>query len=91
MEKKLLDIIKQNKLFVKGDRVCVAVSGGADSVALLVLLNKLKKELGITLVGVHINHHIRGEESDQDMKYVELLSKNLGLDLEVVHVDAINF
>jgi tRNA(Ile)-lysidine synthase len=58
-----------------GDRVCVAVSGGADSVALLLTLkaaNKAKNNaLGIGLSAVHVNHNLRGEESLADQRFVE--------------------
>lgn len=91
MEKKLLEIIKRNKLLKKGDRVCVAVSGGADSVALLMLLNNLKNELGISLYVVHVNHHIRGLEGDQDMLFVESFAKQIGVKAETIHVDAVKY
>ena len=57
-----------------GDRVGVAVSGGADSVALLLLLLELRKELGIVLSVVHFNHKLRGKASDADEKFVANLT-----------------
>jgi len=66
-----------------GHRVGVAVSGGADSVALLRLLLELRDELGIVLSVVHFNHHIRGDASDSDEAFVcELASR---YDLEFHH------
>ena len=53
-----------------GDRVAVAVSGGADSVALLCLLLELRAELGTVLSVAHVNHKLRGEESDEDERFV---------------------
>ena len=57
-----------------GDRVGVAVSGGADSVALLLLLMELRKELGVVLSVVHFNHKLRGKASDADEKFVAKLT-----------------
>ncbi len=57
-----------------GDRVGVAVSGGADSVAMLRVLLELKEELGIVLAVVHLNHQIRGEEADRDEQFVRELA-----------------
>jgi tRNA(Ile)-lysidine synthase len=62
-----------------GDRVGVAVSGGADSMALLLLLVELHKRLGIVLGVVHFNHQLRGRSSDADERAVAKLAKRLGL------------
>ena len=58
-----------------GDRVGVAVSGGADSLALLRLLEELAGELGVRLAVVHFNHLLRGAESDGDEQFVAHLAK----------------
>ena len=63
-----------------GDRVAVAVSGGADSVALLCLLLELRAELGIVLSVAHVNHKLRGEESDEDAKFVRELASRQSLE-----------
>src|SRR5438132_550964 len=69
--------IRRHKLLNPGDRVGVAVSGGADSVALLRLLLELRKELGLVLSVVHFNHKLRGAEADDDEQFVgELASQN---------------
>jgi tRNA(Ile)-lysidine synthase len=60
-------------------RIGVAVSGGADSVALLRLLLELREKLGIVLSVVHFNHKLRGRASDADEKFVAKLSKQYGL------------
>ena len=62
-------------LFKPGDRVGVAVSGGADSVALLRALIELRGELGLVLSVVHFNHKLRGEESDGDELFVSELAR----------------
>src|SRR5580700_2386890 len=68
-----------------GDRICIAISGGADSVALLLTLhaaNAAKREsLGVGLSAVHINHNLRGEESNADQRFVEALC--IGLDIPI--------
>lgn len=73
MLNKLTAFIRKYEMFAPGDRVICAVSGGADSVALLFALYLLKDRLGITLEAAHFNHHLRGEESDADAAYVRQL------------------
>ncbi len=67
----------------KGKRICVAVSGGEDSVALLHYLNALKDEKGYSLCAVHCEHGIRGEESIEDMRFVKRLCDKWGVELFV--------
>ncbi|MFB3915961.1 MAG: tRNA lysidine(34) synthetase TilS [Terriglobales bacterium] len=74
LEDKVLAYIHQHELLCAGDRVGVAVSGGADSVALLRLLLKLRDELGLVLSLVHFNHRIRGAEADADEHFVAALA-----------------
>lgn len=66
--------IRRLDLLQPGDRLGVAVSGGADSVALLRLLLELRPELGIVLSVVHFNHKLRGPDSDADEKFVAELA-----------------
>ena len=70
MLNKLLKFIREQEMIQPGDRVICAVSGGADSVALLFALYLLKEKLDITLEAAHFNHHLRGEESDRDEAFV---------------------
>jgi tRNA(Ile)-lysidine synthase len=74
-------------LFGAGDRVGVAVSGGADSVALLRLLLELREELGIVLSVVHLNHQLRGRAAERDEQFVTKLAERYGLELFVEHVN----
>ena len=67
---KLLAFIRKNNLIQPGDSVVCAVSGGADSVALLFALYLLREKLEIALSAAHFNHHLRGEESDGDEAFV---------------------
>jgi tRNA(Ile)-lysidine synthase len=71
----VLEYIRAQELLKPGDRVGVAVSGGADSVALLRLLLELRKELGVVLSVVHFNHQLRGAESDEDEQFVAELAR----------------
>ncbi len=61
--------------------MAAAVSGGADSVALLCLLLELRDELGIVLSVAHVNHKLRGEESDEDERFVAELARRHELQL----------
>ena len=67
---------------LSGRRVLVAVSGGSDSVALMHLLLALRETLGIELVVGHLNHALRGDESDADCQFVIDESKRIGLPCE---------
>ncbi len=71
---RLLQFVAEHGLIRPGDRVAVAVSGGADSVALLRLLLEARSELGIVLSVAHFNHKIRGHEADEDAAFVRALA-----------------
>jgi tRNA(Ile)-lysidine synthase len=79
----LLKTIRKHESIRPGDRVAVAVSGGADSVALLCLLLELRAELGIVLSVAHVNHKLRGRESDEDERFVAGLAKRHALEIHV--------
>lgn len=70
MRNKLLRMIRQYDMIMPGDTVVCAVSGGADSVALLFAMYLLRDKLDIRLEAAHFNHHLRGEESDGDEAFV---------------------
>jgi tRNA(Ile)-lysidine synthase len=72
----VLHYIRERNLLRPGDRVAVAVSGGADSVALLRVLLELRAQLGIVLFVAHFNHELRGEESDADEQFVAELARH---------------
>jgi tRNA(Ile)-lysidine synthase len=75
------DAIRRHGLLAAGDMVLVAVSGGADSVALLVALHELRGALGIRLAAAHLDHGLRGEEGANDRRFVEALATRLGVTL----------
>ena len=70
-----------------GDRVVVGLSGGADSVALLCVLNELAAELEIDISACHINHNLRGAESDRDENFCKLLCEKMSVPFTSVSVD----
>ena len=69
------------------NRICVAVSGGVDSVCLLHYLNEEKKRYGFSLSAVHCEHGIRGEDSLADMQFVKSLCDEWGIELFVFQAD----
>lgn len=70
---KLKDLIREGKLFKKGDRLVIAVSGGVDSVTLLFLMIQLSNEFKLDISVAHLNHGLR-EESDSEEKFVKKLA-----------------
>ena len=70
MLNKLERFLREQNMIRPGDTVICAVSGGADSVALLFALYLLKEKLDITLEAAHFNHHLRDAESDRDAAFV---------------------
>ena len=70
MLNKLCAFIGEQKLICQEDQIICAVSGGADSMALLFAMYLLKEKLGIRLAAAHFNHNLRGTESDADESFV---------------------
>ena len=75
------------KMIEEGNAVVIALSGGADSVSLLHAMKQLSGRLGVEVSACHINHHIRGEESDRDMRFCEELCRRLGIPLVIREAD----
>lgn len=70
-------------LLPPGERVLVAVSGGGDSMALLLALLAARRKCGLSLVAAHINHELRGRESDEDERFVVTHCQRLGVPIVV--------
>jgi tRNA(Ile)-lysidine synthase len=87
LAQRVLRSLQRQGMAHAGDRVGVAVSGGADSVALLLLLEGLREKLGIVVSIVHFNHKLRGRASDADERFVAKLAAAQGLTLHVHHAD----
>jgi tRNA(Ile)-lysidine synthase len=79
--------MKKLDLLRAGERLGVGVSGGADSVALLLLLLELRDESGIVLSVAHLNHQLRGRASDADEKFVRKLAEKHGLEFHDASAD----
>ncbi|MCL6456932.1 MAG: tRNA(Ile)-lysidine synthetase, partial [Gorillibacterium sp.] len=72
------NLIREEELFIPGDRVVVAVSGGPDSVALLSILQMLSEDWGLKLMVAHVNHGFRKAESELEALAVAKLAGKLG-------------
>lgn len=81
MLNKLQSFIRRYEMVHPGDRVTCAVSGGADSMALLFALYLLKEKLQISLAAAHYNHGLRGEESDRDEAFVRVFCDRFDIPL----------
>jgi len=76
--------INENELIKIGDKLLLGCSGGADSNAMLYLFSQLRVTYNLTLLAVHVNHQIRGAESDADQESVKELCSNLNIPL-IIH------
>jgi tRNA(Ile)-lysidine synthase len=85
--RRVLETMRRLGLLRPGERVGVGVSGGADSVALFLLLLELREKLGIVVSVAHLNHKLRGAASDGDEKFVAQLAAKHGLEFHGGSVD----
>jgi len=83
----ILPIIRRLSMAEKDETVCAAVSGGPDSTALLFLLNDVREELGVSLSACHLNHCLRGGESDRDEDFARKLADRLSIPIRVETVN----
>ncbi len=90
IQEKILQTIKRYHMFRRYDKVLVCISGGFDSTALLLILNELKEKLSIDIQTAHLNHMLRGKESDEDEKFVRELTDRLGIPLTVKRKDVLS-
>lgn len=79
--------VAEHHMLEKEDKVIVGVSGGADSVCLLFMLKELEKEMGFSILAVHVNHGLRGEAADRDENYVRTLCEKEEIKLLIFHED----
>ena len=88
-EEKILDQIQSNGLFEEIDRVLLAVSGGADSVAMAYALSELRKKqlFSCEFIIGHVNHCLRGAQSDADEAFVQALGQQLEIPVVTKRVD----
>ncbi len=83
LEEKVLQTIKKFDMLSFNDRVLIGVSGGPDSVTLLNVLLSLKKRYNLSFFIAHLDHMLRGKESEEDVNFVKNLAQELGLPCEV--------
>lgn len=86
MESKVKNTIISNNLIDKGSTLICGISGGADSVFMLHILDKLKAQLDFDIVITHIHHGLRGEEADRDLEFSKSLANDLDYDFYFTHV-----
>jgi tRNA(Ile)-lysidine synthase len=84
---RVIETIERHRMFGPGERVAVAVSGGADSVCLLHVLVELAPRLPLTLSVLHVNHNLRGDASQADAEFVRCLAGRLGLPFTLDSLD----
>ncbi len=86
-EQKVIRFIKENELLSFGEKVLVALSGGPDSVFLLHFLNKFKKKFKIEIGAVHINHKLRGKDSERDELFCKSICDELSIPIYILRKD----
>ena len=87
MISRVLETIRRHQLLEEGDRVMVALSGGPDSVALFLALKEIEESFSLQVSAAHVNHLLRGEESDEDERFVCRLCQEAGAPIEVQRID----
>lgn len=80
---------QQEQLWLPGDVIVVAVSGGVDSTVLLHIMKEIAgdKELGLGLICAHLHHGLRGDEADRDAEFVRKLAEQLGIPFDLGYAD----
>lgn len=87
MLEEVLAFINKNSMLKRGEKVLVALSGGPDSVCLLHVLYSLKERLEISIMAAHVNHCLRGKDSDEDEAYALKFCEELNIPCYVNRVD----
>ena len=84
---KALSAVEKYNMLSPGAAVIAAVSGGADSMAMLLFLMKISERYSLSLTVAHVNHGLRGEEARRDEEYVRSFCEKNSLRFEVLHAD----
>ncbi|MGN0630745.1 MAG: tRNA lysidine(34) synthetase TilS [Ruminococcus sp.] len=84
---KMVQFITEENLLSHSEKICCALSGGADSVALLLAMLDVRDHFGTEVSAVHVNHCLRGAESDRDEEFCRSLCEKLGVTLHVHRCD----
>ncbi len=88
MLNKILEFQEKYQMFEEGDHIVAGLSGGADSVCLLLILKELQKRIGFELLAVHVEHGIRGEESLADELFSRQFCQREAIAFQSFYVDA---
>ena len=91
IEQKVLKFIDRHNLIAPDDMLLIALSGGPDSVFLLHFLKKFARRFKSNLIAVHINHQLRGFESDEDENFCKEVCKELGIRLHPLRIEVKEF
>lgn len=91
MYKKFIEYIEKEELIEKDDKILIAFSGGPDSVALGSMLIGIKKDYNMKLAICHINHNLRGKESEGDEKFCKEFSEKHNLDFFSLSADVTSY
>ncbi len=91
MINKIFSFVKKHNMINKGDTVICGLSGGADSVCLLLVLCELSSEIEFTVKALHVNHCLRGAESDRDEKFCRDLCERLDIPFTAVSCNVTEF
>ena len=84
---KIMKYVDQHALLSPGDRIVVGLSGGADSVCLLLILQVISGKMPLSLCAVHVEHGIRGQEALEDTAFCRQLCETRGIPFREVHCD----
>ncbi|MCI8484383.1 MAG: tRNA lysidine(34) synthetase TilS [Lachnospiraceae bacterium] len=88
MQKKIISFMEENHMVEEGECILAAVSGGADSLCLLLILLNLQERKGCRVCAVHVEHGIRGADSLQDAQFVEEFCKRQQVPCKIFHCQA---
>lgn len=91
MINKIFSFVKQHNMINKGDTVICGLSGGADSVCLLLVLHEISSEIGFKVNALHVNHCLRGNESDRDENFCRELCSELDIPFKAVSCNVTAF
>lgn len=91
LEQNIIKFIAENKLINSGDKLLIALSGGADSVFALSFFNKYRCNYKIQICTLHINHSLRGIESDSDEEFCRMICNNLNIEFYSEKIDVSTF
>lgn len=91
MTDKIYSFVEKHNMIIKGDTVICGLSGGADSVCLLLVLCGISRKIGFTVKALHVNHCLRGAESDRDENFCRNLCEKLDIPFKAVSCNVTAF